>query len=87
MARITTKRKNPGRPEQEGEDERRNDEEMRDALGARRADLPRADEQVEGEIVQPAGEEQSRRLEEQADIVERREASLGVAQNAAIRPA
>ena len=66
-----------GRPEEEGEDQRRNDEEMRDALGARRAHFPGADEEVEGEIVQPAGEQQARRLEKQADVVERREAALG----------
>ena len=63
-------------PQVDADQQGRNDEQMRDAFGARRAHFPGAYEQVEGEIVQPAGEEQPRRLEKPANVVERREAPL-----------
>ena len=45
-----------GRAEQEGQDEAGQHQEVRDALAPGGADLPGADEEVEGEVVHPAGE-------------------------------
>jgi hypothetical protein len=50
---------------------------MRDALRPRRAHFPRTDEEVEGEVVKPAGNEQRIGLEQGADRLDAREATLG----------
>ena len=49
---------------------------MRDAFRPRRPHFPRTDEEVEGEVVQPAGDEQRVRLEELPDRGDAREAAF-----------
>ena len=43
-------------------------DEMRDAVSLRIADLPGADEQIEGEVVNPAGQQQLRFLKQRRDV-------------------
>ena len=48
----------PDRPEKEGEDQAGHDQRVGDAVALRVADLPGADEEVERQVVDPAGQQQ-----------------------------
>ena len=63
----------PGRPEQERQGQARQHQEERDPLAPRRPDLPGAEEEVEREIVDPAGQRDLRHGEERHHLGERAE--------------
>ena len=70
--------KKAGRAEQEGEGKADKRHPERQRTGAGVAHDPGADEEIEGEEMQPAGQEQFRRLEKPGDIPQTAEAAFGV---------